>query len=116
MCEALGTSEAIHFRRPDGYTAAFAAIEVQTPLGRVPALVCRSDRRPRDRRVVSRDGREKRVGDIVFAPDMSADLFEKWIGFLAMACSAIALLLLTGVIAYFSAGAAIGRCAISAKG
>jgi two-component system sensor histidine kinase UhpB len=50
---------------------------------------------------------EKRVGDIVFAPDLSNDLFEKWIVFLAMACSAIAFLVLTGVIAYFSAGAAI---------
>lgn len=27
------------------------------------------------------DGRH--VGDIVFLPDLSADLFEKWIGFLA---------------------------------
>ena len=29
----------------------------------------------------------KQVGDIVFAPDMSADVYEKWIGFLAIATS-----------------------------
>ena len=38
----------------------------------------------------------KRVGDIVFAPDMSADIYEKWVGFLAIAGSGIALTLLTG--------------------
>ena len=52
------------------------------------------------------DGRH--VGDIVFAPDLSADIFEKWIGFLAIAFSGIGLALLTGIIAYFIAGAALG--------
>lgn len=33
-----------------------------------------------------------RVGDIVFSPDLSAELYEKWIGFLALCC-VIALLL-----------------------
>jgi two-component system sensor histidine kinase UhpB len=48
-----------------------------------------------------------RVGDIVFAPDMSVDIHEKWIGFLAILVSAIALALLTGIIAYVTAGAAV---------
>jgi two-component system sensor histidine kinase UhpB len=47
------------------------------------------------------------VGDIVFSPDISADIFEKWIGFLAIACSGIALTALTALIAYFTAGAAL---------
>jgi two-component system sensor histidine kinase UhpB len=34
---------------------------------------------------------------------MSADIYEKWIGFLAIVCSAIALMLLTGAIAHFAA-------------
>ena len=50
----------------------------------------------------------KRVGDIVFAPDMSADIYEKWIGFLAIASSGIALMLLTGVITHFTARSALG--------
>ena len=50
----------------------------------------------------------KRVADIVFDPDMSADIYEKWIGFLAILVSAVALALLTGIIAYVTAGAALG--------
>ena len=50
----------------------------------------------------------KRVGDIVFAPDMSADIYEKWIGFLAIASSGIALMLLTGVITHFTVRSALG--------
>ena len=49
----------------------------------------------------------KRVADIVFDPDMSADIYEKWIGFLAILVSAVALALLTGIIAYVTAGAAL---------
>jgi signal transduction histidine kinase len=49
----------------------------------------------------------KRVGDIVFSPDLSADLFEKWIGFLALAGFVVALTGLTGFIAYASAGSAL---------
>ena len=49
-----------------------------------------------------------RVGNIVFAPDMSADIYEKWVGFLAIASSGIALMLLTGVIAHFVVRSALG--------
>jgi two-component system sensor histidine kinase UhpB len=49
----------------------------------------------------------ERVGDIVFDPNMSADIYEKWIGFLAILVSAVALALLTAVIAYATAGAAL---------
>lgn len=45
------------------------------------------------------DGR--RVGDIVFVPDLSADLFEKWIGFLALTSLVAVLMVLTGTIAFF---------------
>jgi signal transduction histidine kinase len=49
----------------------------------------------------------KRVGDIVFMPDMSADLFEKWIGFLALAGLVVVLMAITGTIAYAFAGSAV---------
>ena len=42
----------------------------------------------------------KRVGDIVFLADLSADLFEKWVGLLALACFVAVLTGLTAVIAY----------------
>jgi two-component system sensor histidine kinase UhpB len=48
-----------------------------------------------------------RVGDILFAPDISADVFEKWAGFLAIVLSTTVLLCLTGAIAYFMAGAVL---------
>ena len=82
-------------------------IEVQTPPGRVPRWFVELIGASATGASFPVTIGEKRVGDIVFVPDLSADLFEKWIGFLAMACSAIAFLVLTGVIAYFSAGAAI---------
>lgn len=51
------------------------------------------------------DGR--RIGDIVFLPDLSADLFEKWIGFLALTSLVAVLTVLTGIIAYVFAGSAL---------
>ena len=50
----------------------------------------------------------KRVGDIVFAPDISADIFEKWVGFLAIVGAVLGLMLLTGVVAYTAAGSTLG--------
>ena len=50
----------------------------------------------------------KHAGDIVLAPDIPADVVEKWVGFLAIVCSGIALILLTGGIAYVAAGSTLG--------
>ena len=105
--QALGTSEAIHFRPADKPASVHPPIEVQTPPGRVPRWFVELIGAPATGTSFPVTVGEKRVGDIVFVPDLSADLFETWIVFLAMACSAIAFLVLTGVIAYFSAGAAI---------
>lgn len=49
----------------------------------------------------------ERVGDIVFLPDLSADLFEKWIGFLALTSLVAVLMALTGTIAYVFARSAL---------
>jgi two-component system sensor histidine kinase UhpB len=46
----------------------------------------------------------KPVGYIVFSPDISADVFEKWVGFLAITISATILMSLTAGTAYFIAG------------
>ena len=102
--QSLGTSEAIRFRRTGTETAARSPIEVRTPLGRVPHWFVDLLRLPEIGASfpVKIDG--KQVGDILFAPDLAADIYEKWIGFLALVSSAIALMLLTGSIAYFTAG------------
>jgi signal transduction histidine kinase len=47
------------------------------------------------------------VGNLVFEPDLSADFYEKWIGFLTILASAIALALLAGAISYVTIGAAL---------
>ena len=46
----------------------------------------------------------RHVGDVLFSPDISADIFEKWVGFLAITLSATILMLLTAGIASFIVG------------
>ena len=48
------------------------------------------------------------MGDIVFAPDLSAEIFEKWVGFLAIVGAVLGLMLLTSVVAYTAAGSTLG--------
>jgi two-component system sensor histidine kinase UhpB len=47
------------------------------------------------------------AGNIVFTPDLSADVFEKWIGFVAIVSSGSALLLLAAISAYLTSGTAL---------
>jgi two-component system sensor histidine kinase UhpB len=47
------------------------------------------------------------AGSIVFAPDLSADVFEKWMGFVAIVASGSALLLLAAISAYLTSGTAL---------
>ena len=102
--QSLGTSEAIQFRRTGADVSAHSTVEVRTPLGRVPHWFVDLLGLPEIGASfpVTIEGRQ--VGDIVFSPDISADIYEKWIGFLALVSSAIVLMLLTGTIAYFTAG------------
>jgi two-component system sensor histidine kinase UhpB len=100
--QSLGTSEAIRFRRL-GTDLNVHPPEVQTPLGTVPDWFIRLIATPEFRAAFPVMIEGKQVGDIIFAPDMSADIYEKWIGFLAIACAGIALMVLTGAIAHFTA-------------
>ena len=49
----------------------------------------------------------RHVGDVLFSPEISADIFEKWVGFLAITLSAAVLMLLTAGIASFIVGAVL---------
>jgi signal transduction histidine kinase len=104
--QSLGESEAIRFRRL-GTDLDVHPPEVQTPLGAVPDWFVRLLVMPESRTAfpVMIEGRQ--VGDIVVAPDLAADIYEKWIGFLAIACSGIILMLLTWAIAHFAARSAL---------
>lgn len=99
--QALGTSEAIRFRPAGTGLSRHSAIE-KVPgwfvdLVALPEVAVSFP--------VMIDG--SHVGDVVFSPDLSADIFEKWIDFLGIAVSGIGLVLLTGAIAYFAAGTAL---------
>jgi two-component system sensor histidine kinase UhpB len=100
--QSLGASEAIRFRRL-GTDLDVHPPEVQTPLGTVPDWFVRLIATPEFKAAFPVMIEGKQLGDIIFAPDMSADIYEKWIGFLAIVCSGIALMLLTGAIAHFTA-------------
>jgi two-component system sensor histidine kinase UhpB len=104
--QPLGASATIRFRRL-GTDLDVNTAEVQTPLGTVPDWFVRILALPEFKAAfpVMIDG--KQVGDIVFVPDMAADIYEKWIGFLAIACSGITLMLLTWAIAHFAARSAL---------
>jgi two-component system sensor histidine kinase UhpB len=105
--QALGTSEAIRFRPAGSNASVEPRVEVRTPLGRVPRWFIEIIGVPAIGASFPVTIGGNRVGDIVFSPDLSADIFEKWIGFLAIACSGVALMVITGLIAYFTAGSAL---------
>src|SRR5690242_13514257 len=103
--QSLGDSEAIRFQRLCTDLDVHP-IEVQTPLGTVPGWFVRLIAIPECMAAFPVLIEGKQVGDIVFAPDLSADIYEKWIGFLALACSGVALMLATAAIAHLSARSA----------
>jgi two-component system sensor histidine kinase UhpB len=105
--KGLGTSESISFRPAETSSSHEIAGGVRTPLGRVPLWFVRLLTIPEIGTSFPVMLEGNRVGDIVFSPDLSADIFEKWIGFLAILFSAVVLTLATGVIAYFVAGSAL---------
>jgi two-component system sensor histidine kinase UhpB len=47
------------------------------------------------------------AGHLIFEPDLSADFYEKWIGFLTILAAACALTLLAGAISYITIGTAL---------
>jgi len=103
---SLAGSSDIHFRSAEGVPAPSPKDAMRNPQG-VPQwfvdllMVPDTDAAA----PVLIDGRH--IGDIVFLPDLSADLFEKWIGFLALTSLVAVLMVLTGIIAYIFAGSAL---------
>jgi signal transduction histidine kinase len=103
---SLGSSSDIQFRPLEAGPIPFARDDLRDVHG-VPqwfvALIAIPDIDAASPVVID----SKRVGDIVFRPDLSADLFEKWIGFLALTSLVAVLMALTGTIAYLFAGSAL---------
>jgi two-component system sensor histidine kinase UhpB len=105
--QGLGKSEAIQFRPAGNSPARPEDPEIRTLDGRVPQWFVRFLNLP-DIASFPIAIQGKRMGDIVFAPDLSAEIFEKWAGFLAILGSAVGLMLLTSAVAYTTAGSTIG--------
>lgn len=107
FARGLGDSGTIRFRGAEPLPFSDGPIEVSTPLGKVPNwfVAWLSIPQMGASFPVFLDG--KRAGDIVFAPDVSAELYEKWIGFLAMVLGAAVLTVATGAIAWFAVGTAL---------
>lgn len=104
--QSLDKSAPIQFRSAEAGPGATAMAPLQNPhavpqwfidLLAVPAIEIAFP--------VEIDG--KRVGDIAFLPNQSVDLFEKWVGFLALSSLVVVLTVLTGIIAYVTAGSAL---------
>jgi two-component system sensor histidine kinase UhpB len=104
--QPLGDSATIRFRRL-GTGLDIHPPGEPPPLGTVPDWFVRLLAIPEFKAAFPVMIEGKQVGDIVFAPDMAADIYEKWIGFLAIACSGIILMLLTGAVAHFTARSAL---------
>ncbi len=100
----LGTSEAIAFRSSDSTQVEPRARLAQ---GAVPEWFTALLQVPELGAVYPISIGNDHVGDIVYTPDLSADIFEKWIGFLAIVASGSTLMLLAAASAYFTSGAAI---------
>ena len=101
---SLGTSAVIQFRPADGNEG---PPSVRTASAGVPKWFIGLLTIPDLATVhpISIEGRH--VGDILFLPDISADIFEKWVGFLAIVLSATILMSLSAGFAYFTAGAVL---------
>ena len=103
---SLGTSEGIRFRRT-GAGATPAQAEVQTPLGLVPHWFVELLGLPEIGASFPVSIAGKQVGEIVFAPDLSSEIYAKWLGFLGLVSSGIFLMVLIGIIAHTTVGTVV---------
>jgi two-component system sensor histidine kinase UhpB len=105
--QVLGTSESVQFRRAGTEPSLDAPVVVRPPFESVPGWFIKLIAVPKIGDSFPIMIGDNHVADIVSAPDLSADLYETWISFLAIAFSGVSLIVLTGAIAYFTLGAAL---------
>jgi signal transduction histidine kinase len=104
FAEGLGTSEAIEFLRA-GPKPDRAPVRVHD--GNVPAWFTALLTIPQLGAAYPIKMGAAHVGDIVFNPDLSADIFEKWVGFLAIVASGSLLMLLAALSGWLTTGTAL---------
>ena len=83
--QVLGTSEAVQFRRTGTELSLDVPVVVRPPFESVPGWFIKLIDVPEIGDSFPVMIGDSHVADIVFAPDLSADLYETWIRFLAIA-------------------------------
>jgi two-component system sensor histidine kinase UhpB len=106
VAELNATGGDIKFRKV-GVSPQPGAEKTGSGSGRVPGWFVRLLALPELARHTPILIRGERVGELVFEPDMVADVYEKWIGFLAIVASGAALMLVTLAITYLTVDAAL---------
>jgi len=99
FAEGIGTGETIQYRKGDA-SASKPKIRLNTE--GVPAWFVGLLRIPNLATAHPIIVGEKHVGDILFVPDLTPDLNEKWLGFLAIVLSGSVLLVLAAISAYLT--------------
>jgi two-component system, NarL family, sensor histidine kinase UhpB len=95
----IGSGDAIQYRRAEG---SLSKPKIRLNTDGVPTWFVSLLRIPNIATAHPIMVGEKHVGDILFVPDLTPDLNEKWLGFLAIVLSGSALLVLAAVSAYLT--------------
>jgi two-component system, NarL family, sensor histidine kinase UhpB len=107
FARTLGSSETIQFRPLGPVAFSEPPVQARDPHGMAPQWFTDLLRIPQIGTAFPVMIEGKQAGDIVFSPDVSWEVYEKWIGFLAIIIAATVLTLTTGIIAHFTVGTAL---------
>ena len=104
FAEGIGTEDAIQYRKADG---SVSQPGIRLNAAGVPAWFVSLMHIPNIARAHPIVIKQKHVGDILFVPDLTPDLNEKWLGFLAIFLSGSSLLVLAAISGYLTTSLAL---------
>jgi two-component system sensor histidine kinase UhpB len=99
FADGIGTGDAIRYRKP---SASPEKPKIRLTTDGVPAWFVSLLRIPNLATAHPITVGQQRAGDILFVPDLTPDLVEKWLGFLAIVLSGSVLLVLAAISAYLT--------------
>ena len=99
FADGIGTGDAIRYRKP---SASPEKPKIRLTTDGVPAWFVSLLRIPNLATAHPITIGQQRAGDILFVPDLTPDLVEKWLGFLAIVLSGSVLLVLAAISAYLT--------------
>lgn len=104
FAEGIGTGDAIRYRKAD---ASVSKPGIRLSTDGVPGWFVGLLRIPNIATAHPVMIGERHIGDILFVPDLTPDLNEKWLGFLAIVLSGSALLVLAAISGYLTTSLAL---------